>query len=206
MDGTTICVLAGGVDQAYPRGHEGLFAQIMERGVLISEAPLGESVRRRRFLTRNRVIAALASATCVVEAAHRSGSSRTATYAAELNRHVFAVPGPVTSETSVGTHRLIQDRVATLASDVDDLREALKPLRAHSSASVDQQQIPAPLQEVLDALPGVHHPGLSIEATAVRCGLDLHQTQQWLLMAEREGYARCNDDGLWVYVRGPGRA
>lgn len=206
VDGTTICVLAGGVDEPYPRGHEGLFAQIMERGVLVSEAPLGESVRRRRFLTRNRVIAALASATCVVEAAHRSGSSRTATYAAELNRHVFAVPGPVTSETSVGTHRLIQDRVATLASDVDDLREALKPLRAHSSASVDQQQIPAPLQEVLDALPGVHHPGLSVEATAVRCGLDLHQTQQWLLMAESEGYARCNDDRLWVYVRGPGRA
>lgn len=54
VDGTTICVLAGGVDQAYPRGHEGLFSQIIERGVLVSEAPLGEGVRRRRFLTRKR--------------------------------------------------------------------------------------------------------------------------------------------------------
>jgi DNA processing protein len=206
VDGTTICVLAGGVDEPYPRGHEGLFAQIMERGVLVSEAPLGESVRRRRFLTRNRVIAALAGATCVVEAAHRSGSSRTATYAAELNRHVFAVPGPVTSETSVGTHRLIQDRVATLAGDIDDLREALKPLRVAPAPALDEQRIPARLQEVLDALPGEHHQGRSVAATALRCGLDVHQTQQWLLVAEREGYARCSDGRLWVYLRSPGRA
>lgn len=206
VDGITICVLAGGVDEAYPRGHEGLFAQIMERGVLVSEAPLGETVRRRRFLTRNRVIAALASATCVVEAAHRSGSSRTATYAAELNRQVFAVPGPVTSETSAGTHRLIQDRVATLAADVEDLRAALQPLRVVTTQRVDEQRIPTQLQEVLDALPGVHHQGLSVEAAAVRCGLDAHHTREWLLTAQREGYARCTDEGLWVFLHGPGRA
>jgi len=206
VDGTTICVLAGGVDEPYPRGHEGLFAQIMERGVLVSEAPLGESVRRRRFLTRNRVIAALAGATCVVEAAHRSGSSRTATYAAELNRHVFAVPGPVTSETSVGTHRLIQERIATLVSDVDDLRSVMRPLEVTRSRSVDGERIPVRLQEVLDALPGEGNPGLSLEAVAVRCGLDLQQTRSWLHHAQGTGHARCNDVGLWVFVQRAGDA
>lgn len=200
VDGTTMCVLAGGVDQAYPRGHEGLFAQIVERGVLVSEAPMGETVRRRRFLTRNRLIAALATATCVVEAAHRSGSSRTATYAAELNRFVFAVPGPVTSETSVGTHRLIQDRVATLAGDVDDLRSALRTLKVNPVVSSESPRLPAAMQEVLDALPGSTHRGLSPEATAVRCGLPTQQTRVWLLRAQREGYARSDDDGLWVYT------
>ncbi len=82
VDGVTICVLAGGVDTPYPRGNEGLFAEIVDRGLLVSEAPPGETVRRRRFLTRNRLIAALASATCVVEAAHRSGSVTTASNAA----------------------------------------------------------------------------------------------------------------------------
>ena len=54
VDGVTICVLAGGVDTPYPRGNEGLFAEIVDRGLLVSEAPPGETVRRRRFLTRNR--------------------------------------------------------------------------------------------------------------------------------------------------------
>ena len=102
VDGVTICVLASGVDRPHPRGNEGLFAEIVDHGLIVSEAPLGETVRRRRFLTRNRLIAALASATCVVEAAHRSGSVTTASNAAELNRPVLAVPGPVTSEMSRG--------------------------------------------------------------------------------------------------------
>lgn len=206
VDGTTICVLAGGVDQPYPRGHEGLFAQILERGLLVSEAPPGETVRRRRFLTRNRLIAALATATCVVEAAHRSGSSRTATYAAELNRLVFAVPGPVTSETSVGTHRLIQDQIATLASDVEDLRGALRPLRVDPVPASGAPRLPTAMQEVLDALPGSHHGGLSVDEAALRCGLSAEQTQAWLVRAEREGHARCADDGLWVYSGDVGRA
>jgi DNA processing protein len=206
VDGITLCVLAGGVDHPYPRGHEGLFMQIAERGVLVSEAPLGETVRRRRFLTRNRLIAALTSATCVVEAAQRSGSSRTATYAAELNRHVFAVPGPVTSQASVGTHRLIQDRIAVLASDVQDLRDALLPLRVAVPHCGDDRPLPAGLQEVLDALPGRSHPGLSARATAVRCGQRESETLRWLDIAQREGFARCDGEGLWVYVASTGRA
>ena len=197
-DGITICVLAGGVDNLYPRGHEGLLTEIMERGLLVSEAPLGETVRRRRFLTRNRLIAALAGATCVVEAAQRSGSVRTATYAAHLNRPVLAVPGPVTSETSVGTHQLIQDGVAMLASDVDDLRDAIGPV--HVEPAKEVPRLPARMQEVLDALPGPSRPGLAPEAVAIRSGLNRSETRTWLRMAAQQGLAREDEQGLWVYV------
>lgn len=155
---------------------------------------------------RNRLIAALASATCVVEAAQRSGSSRTATIAAELHRSVFAVPGPVTSQASVGTHRLIQDRIATLAGDVEDLREALQPLQVRPSHVTDQQQIPTAMQEVLDALPGGSHRGLNVQETSVKCGLDEQRTRHILRSAQRMGYARCDDEGLWVFVSRPGGA
>ena len=200
VDGITICVVAGGVDEIYPRGHEGLFTQIMERGALVSEAPLGETVRRRRFLTRNRLIAALASVTCVVEAAQRSGSSRTATYAAELNRQVFAVPGPVTSQCSVGTHRLIVDRIAMLATDVEDLRDALRPLRIPRAVSVTGKELPIDMREVLDALPCSGRPGLTVAAAAIRCGLDERQTRQWLVKAQDAGLACSDADGLWIYL------
>jgi DNA processing protein len=201
-DGITICVLAGGVDNVYPRGHEGLLTEIMERGLLISEAPLGETVRRRRFLTRNRLIAALAGATCVVEAARRSGSVRTATYAATLNRPVLAVPGPVTSETSVGTHQLIHDGVAMLASDVDDLRDAIGPLRVEPA--MESPRLPARMQEVLDALPGPSGPGLAPQAVAVRSGVNQAETLTWLRLAARQGHAREDEHGRWVFSSSSG--
>ena len=205
VDGSTVCVLAGGVDQPYPRGHEGLFAQIMERGVLVSEAPLGETVRRRRFLTRNRLIAAISSATCVVEAAHRSGSARTASYAADLHRPVLAVPGPVTSETSVGTHRLIVEQVATLAASVQDLRDAVGPVTVVSSDADTQQSMPVRMREVLDALPGSGRQGLTAEAVAVRSGVDLVETSILLERARASGHAECTPDGLWVFAGVPQR-
>ena len=204
-NGVTVCLVAGGVDVAYPRGHEGLFAEIIERGVLVSEVPLGESVRRRRFLTRNRLIGALASATCVVEASHRSGSVSTAGHAADLNRPVLAVPGPVTSETSRGTHRLIADRLAMLAADVDDVRAAIDPLDVSSPPTTDsgesRHQIPDSMRAVLDVLPtrrsGV--PGLSVSETAVRSGTSQACARQVLSAALQLGIAERVSGDLWLY-------
>lgn len=204
VDGSTICVLAGGVDQPYPRGHEGLFSQIMERGVLVSEAPLGETVRRQRFLTRNRLIAALTSATCVVEAAHRSGSARTASFAADLHRPVLAVPGPVTSETSVGTHRLITEQIATLAADVQDLRDAVGPVTVVPIRS-EAPRMPRRMRQVLDALPGSGHRGMTKDAVAVRSGIDPDETSALLERARAHGHAELTPDGLWVFAGVPQR-
>ena len=99
-----------------------------ETGLLISEVVPGSPALPSRFLTRNRIIAALSKATLVVEAAFRSGSLRTAHDAAELLRLVMAIPGPITSPTSEGCHRLIGGRVAELVTSISDAAELLAPL------------------------------------------------------------------------------
>ncbi len=201
VDGITICIVAGGLDVLYPRGHEGLFADIVDRGLILSEAPLGEAVRRRRFLTRNRLIAALASATCVVEAAHRSGSVSTAYHARDMNRPVLAVPGPVTSETSRGTHRLIHDQVATLAADIDDVRLAIDPIGVAPSEHDAKDDVSTQLREVLDVLPTdrSHHRGVTKEEIAVRSGHRLGIVTELLASAVEKGLAHEDHEGLWTF-------
>lgn len=127
-EGVTIAVLASGLDIAYPAGHVRLFAEIEETGALVSEVMPGTPAIPARFLTRNRIIAALSQATLVVEAAFRSGSLRTAHDAAELMRLVMAIPGPITSPTSEGCHRLIGERAAELVTSVSDAAELLASL------------------------------------------------------------------------------
>jgi DNA processing protein len=119
--GLTAAVLACGVDTAYPAAHSSLLARIAERGTLVSEVPPGTPPMRRRFLTRNRVIAALSRGTVVVEAAVRSGSLRTAAEAEALLRPVMGIPGPITSSVSAGVHQWIASRRAELIASVDDL-------------------------------------------------------------------------------------
>jgi len=122
MGGLTVAVLACGVDVTYPRGHDALFARVLDQGLLVSELPPGCTPTRYRFLKRNRLIAALARGTVVVEAALRSGARSTAREAAELGRHVMAVPGPVTSPMSAGCHELIRAG-ATLVTDAAEVIE-----------------------------------------------------------------------------------
>lgn len=97
VGGATIAFLAGGVDRAYPSGHQQLFGRIRDSGAVISEVPCGTAPTKWRFLARNRLIAAMGAATVVVEAGWRSGSLNTAGHAAALGRPLGAVPGPVTS-------------------------------------------------------------------------------------------------------------
>lgn len=127
-EGTTIAILASGLDIAYPAGNIRLFAEIAESGALVSEVVPGTPAIPSRFLTRNRIIAALSQATLVVEAAFRSGSLRTAHDAAELMRPVMAIPGPISSPTSEGCHRLIGERAAELVTSVSDAAELLSSL------------------------------------------------------------------------------
>jgi DNA processing protein len=131
VDGLTVAVLACGIDRVYPRVHEMLLRAVAERGAVLSELPPGASPTRFRFLHRNRIIAALGIGTLVVEAARRSGSLVTARLAAELGRVVMAVPGPVTSDQSAGTHELIRDG-AILVTGASEVREACSSLPAAS--------------------------------------------------------------------------
>jgi DNA protecting protein DprA len=127
-EGITVAIIASGIDINYPAGHQRLFAEIAELGCLISEVPPGAPAIPARFLTRNRLIAALSSATLVVEAAFRSGSLRTARDAAELMRPVMAIPGPITSPVSEGCHRLIGERAAEIVTSVADAMEFISPM------------------------------------------------------------------------------
>ena len=135
-EGVTCAVLASGVCVNYPSGNEKLFAEIQESGALISEVMPHVRARPERFLTRNRIIAAISLGTIVVEAAFRSGSLRTARDAAEILRIVMAVPGPITSPSSDGCHRLIGERCAEIVTSVSDALELLLPVSSQSTGTL----------------------------------------------------------------------
>jgi DNA protecting protein DprA len=122
-EGVTVAVVASGIDINYPAGNTRLFAEICESGAMVTEFMPGHRALPNRFLTRNRLIAALSKATLVVEAAFRSGSLRTARDAAEIFRPVMAIPGPITSPTSEGCHRLSGERAAEIVTSVADAVE-----------------------------------------------------------------------------------
>ena len=127
-EGVTIAITASGLDSPYPAGNQRLFDEIIENGAIVTEYLPGITARPHRFLVRNRLIAAISNATLVVEAAFRSGSLRTARDAAQLMRPVMAVPGPISSPTSDGCHRLIGERSAELVTSVADALELITPL------------------------------------------------------------------------------
>jgi DNA processing protein len=129
-DGVTVAVLACGVDVPYPVGHAELLESVAAQGVIVSEWPPGRTVSRLRFLVRNRVIAALATGTLVVEAGERSGAVNTARHARDLGRRLMAVPGPVTSDQSAGCHRIIRDWQGTLVTTAAEVIEHLSPVGA----------------------------------------------------------------------------
>jgi DNA processing protein len=127
-EGRTIAVIASGIDIQYPAGNSRLFDEICENGAIVSEVMPGVVAMPHRFLTRNRLIAAMSISTLVVEAAFRSGSLRTARDAAELMKPVMAIPGPINSPSSEGCHRLIGERAAELVTSVADAVELITAL------------------------------------------------------------------------------
>ena len=127
--GLSIAVLAGGINRLYPLENQKLFKDITKSGLLISEVMPNIESKPYRFLIRNRLIAALSRSTVVVEAKFISGSIRTARDAAEIFRPVFAIPGLVTSPLSEGCHRLIAERVADIATSLDEILEVITPLQ-----------------------------------------------------------------------------
>lgn len=123
--GRTIAVLPTGLDTIYPAAHEATARSIVQQGgALLSEYPPGSIPYKGNFVERNRLVSGLAYVTLVTEAAAKSGSLHTAYFALDQGREVYAVPGPITSETSVGTNRLITIG-AGLASNPDDLLSLL---------------------------------------------------------------------------------
>ncbi len=151
--GLTVAVMPGGADRPYPASAAPLHRQLARAGALVSELPPGTAVRRWMFAARNRVIAALAEVTVVIEASERSGSLLTAGLCAELGRRLAAVPGPVTSRLSQGPNRLILEGAALVrgAADVLDLLYGVgqRPAPADGRPALSAVQ-----QQLLDAVAG----------------------------------------------------
>ena len=120
----TYAVIGTGPDLAYPRHHRELQAQLARHGAVLSEYPPGTTPRSGQFPARNRLLAALALGTVVIEAAERSGALITARLASEAGREVFAVPGSIHNPMARGCHRLIRDG-ATLVTHADDILEGV---------------------------------------------------------------------------------
>jgi DNA processing protein len=147
--GDTVAVLGTGIDVPYPVGHRQLHRTIAERGLVVSENPPGMRAHQGAFPKRNRIIAALAPVTIVVEAGFRSGALNTASQALELGRVVAAVPGPIDSEQSRGSNQLLRDGAVLIAS-VDDAL-ALLGISAPVEARASTPLLPDTEQKVWDA-------------------------------------------------------
>jgi DNA processing protein len=183
--GTTVAVLAGGLDRFYPSGHEQLLTRIVERGLVLSEVPPGTAPTKWRFLLRNRLIAALANATVVVEAGWRSGSLNTAGHAGTLGRPLGAVPGPITSAASAGCHRLLREYAAVCVTSADDITELAGVAAAHGPDDPAMADLTGTRLRVLDA---VHaRTPRRTERVAALSGLAPDRVRAELGMLELEG-------------------
>jgi DNA processing protein len=167
------------LDLVYPRGNDRLLGEIRRQGLLLSELPPGCGVTRVRFLVRNRVVAAMTQGTVVVEAAERSGSLSTSGRAADLGRHVMAVPGPVTSAMSTGTHQLLRQG-CSLVAGVDDVLEVVRPMGEHLTVRArgpvhPRDRLEEQARRILDALP-VRRP-VSVGRIAAAAGVSTLMVQ-----------------------------
>ena len=160
VGGPSVAVLACGVDRAYPAAHQSLLEHLATTGAVVSELPPGCAPTRLRFLSRNRLIAALTRGTVVVEAALRSGALNTANWAGRLHRPLMGVPGPVTSAPSQGVHQLIRTGAATLVTSGADVLELVGSAGDHLVETPRGQErardrLTLRQQQVLDAVPAV---------------------------------------------------
>ncbi|WP_279100400.1 DNA-processing protein DprA [Gordonia bronchialis] len=197
--GTTAAVMACGIDRDYPAAHAQLLREIARVGAVISEYPPGTTAAKHRFLTRNRLVAALGGATVVVEAGRRSGAANTAAWARKLGRPLGAVPGPVTSATSVGCHQMIADQLATLVVDAAAVIRLVRPdgegvmtggrARATDALSAEQKW-------VHDALPA--RGAVTIGEIAFSAGLELPAVRTALARLEVAGLIDGDGARWWL--------
>lgn len=138
--GSTIAVWGTGIDRIYPQSNQKLAYQIAEQGVIVSEFPLGTRPLAGNFPRRNRLIAGLAQAVLVVEAALESGSLITARLAGEMGREVMAIPGSIDNPHSKGCHKLIKEG-AKLVECLDDILSECPELLQKSMESSASAQL-----------------------------------------------------------------
>ncbi|HEY8992921.1 MAG TPA: DNA-processing protein DprA [Candidatus Microsaccharimonas sp.] len=192
--GTTIAVLANGLDSIYPESHRQLAQRIIDSGgALISEYPPGTLARDFQFLARNRIVSGLSDAVIVTEAASRSGTLATVAHALEQNREVFAVPGNITSPMSVGPNRLIQQGAHPVTS-VDDILQVIAPALVTVQTSLNLGSNPME-RALIDLLRSGITDGDDLQQASNLSASDYSQT---LTMLEIQGLIRSLGGNKWA--------
>jgi DNA processing protein len=192
--GSTIAVLGTGIDVVYPSRNAALAAEIAERGLLLSEFPLGTAPAGQNFPRRNRLISGLARGCLVVEAALASGSLITARAAADQGREVFAMPGSIHSPLAKGCHALIKSG-AKLVESAEDVLAELSGFRASGYASTTTKEVISTPDSRLLAHMG--HDPVDVDSLCSRAGMSAEQVSSELLRLELDGRVAALPGGLY---------
>ena len=211
-EGSTTIVSASGIDRPYPSANAKLFERAEDGGLVVSESPPGSAPHRHRFLTRNRLIAALSGGTVVTEAASRSGALNTAAHCTRLGRPLMAVPGPVTSAMSAGCHRLLRQDVspALLVTSVEDVLAVVGSIGEGLASTVPSGATGPQGDEIRSALDGLDpvarqvFDGLPARGTAsqdevaLRSGVRAIEVMRALPALQLAGLVEAGPDGLRI--------
>jgi DNA processing protein len=202
IGGSTIAVTGTGLDLVYPRANRQLAGKILERGLMLSEFPLGTPARPANFPQRNRIISGLSLATLVVEAAQRSGSLITARLAAEQGREVFAIPGSIHNPQTRGCHQLIRDG-ATIVETAHDIWSELSSLigfvleHHHPPATRSEIDLDDECQRLLEA---IGYDPVNCDILVQRSGLTIDKLSSMLLLLEINELIQSAPGGCFVRI------
>jgi DNA processing protein len=191
--GLTMAVLPGPIETIYPASHRGLAEAILRHGgTLVSEYPAGSLPFKTNFVARNRIVAGLCDALLITEAAEKSGSLHTARFALEQGKDVLAVPGNITSPTSVGTNNLIKAGAIPVTSVADvldalDLKPAIKARTIKGANPSEQLIIDLLSQDISDGA-----------ELLLKSGLEIGEFNQTLTMLEITGKIRSLGANRWA--------
>jgi len=194
--GTTIAVLANGLDSIYPATNQQLAAAILKSGgAIISEYPPGTPARDFQFLARNRIVSGLADAVIVTEAASRSGTLATVAHALDQNKEVFAVPGNITSPMSVGPNRLIQQGAHPVL-EARNILEVIAPHLIDTQTTLNLGSNPMEIT-IIDLLRGGIRHGEQLQQQS---GLSVSDFSQTMTMLEIGGHIRSLGANQWTNI------
>ncbi|MGO1948842.1 MAG: DNA-processing protein DprA [Mycobacteriaceae bacterium] len=211
VGGTTVVVLANGPGHIYPKANGSLFDTVAQHGLVVTEYPPLQRPARHRFLTRNRLVAALTQGTVLMAAGYRSGAVNTANWADQMVTPVMVLPGPVNSADYVGCHKRIRDGGGILVTRAMDVREVVEPLGAVDAdrqlslefAPTDVQQLTQQQLRVYDSC------GIASDTSgrpgdiAVDGSLDMRDVVRVIGELEDLGLV-VRDGSRWIKIRRPG--